>query len=232
MAHLEHSSPLPSIAPLGEALAAVGACWLFLIVAPAALRPATSNPTLAAFTLAMIAVIAMLWRRGERPDRTTGWRLGLGLAAGIAGFTACLGGIVALGLALGLPAAPADDAAQWPRPESWLGSAVVAPIFEEGLYRGLLLPALRRHTGALAAVVVSSAAFALPHLEAWSVLGTFCVGLGLGAVRLASGSVAPTIGLHAGLNASALAGALPSALAGSDAPGAALFGSLLRSIPT
>ena len=47
---------------------------------------------------------------------------------------------------------------------------------------------------------VTSALFALPHLEAWSVLGTFLVGLALGVVRIVAGSLALCIGVHAGLN--------------------------------
>ena len=59
-------------------------------------------------------------------------------------------------------------------------------------------------------MVVTSWLFALPHLEAWSMLGALLVGLSLGWVRLAFGCVAPCIGLHAGLNlASLLCGTPP-----------------------
>jgi membrane protease YdiL (CAAX protease family) len=87
----------------------------------------------------------------------------------------------------------------------------LAPVFEELLYRERLLLALRTRTGALLAVTISSLLFALPHLEPWSVLTTSLVGLALGALMLASGSVALCIGLHAGLNLAAIVCGIPPA---------------------
>jgi hypothetical protein len=69
----------------------------------------------------------------------------------------------------------------------------LAPIFEELVYRGRLLPALRARIRLLPAIVASSALFAIPHLDRWSVLGTFLVGLALaldpGAAALAGAAL-------------------------------------------
>lgn len=48
----------------------------------------------------------------------------------------------------------------------FLASAVIAPINEELMYRGFLLEDLRTYMSSPAAVVVSSAAFAVAHLDA------------------------------------------------------------------
>jgi membrane protease YdiL (CAAX protease family) len=68
-----------------------------------------------------------------------------------------------------------------------------------------LLPPLCARLGAAPANDLTSGLFAIPHAEPWSVLGTFLVGLLLGAVYVASGSISLCIGLHAGLNLASLA---------------------------
>jgi membrane protease YdiL (CAAX protease family) len=77
------------------------------------------------------------------------------------------------------------------------------------LYRERLLPALRARLGAPVALLLSSTLFAAPHLEPWSVLTTFCVGLVLGGVFLATGRVELCMAHHAGLNAAVLVCGLP-----------------------
>lgn len=110
-------------------------------------------------------------------------------------------------------------------PLVWLSALLLAPVFEELLYRERLLPALRARLGAPAAVLLSSLLFALPHLEAWSVLTTFAVGLMLGVLMLAGRSVYPCITLHMGLNAGALLCGLPPARWALDVVASALVGS-------
>jgi membrane protease YdiL (CAAX protease family) len=127
----------------------------------------------------------------------------LGLVAGYASLPFWIALIVSLGSALGLEptgVAPLGRSGA----ARWVVGLVLAPVFEELLYRERLLPPLRRALGVAPALVLTSLLFALPHLEPWAVLGTFVVGLGLGSLLLAGGSVVACIGLHAGLNLAAL----------------------------
>jgi membrane protease YdiL (CAAX protease family) len=149
---------------------------------------------------------ALLWLRPRTGAAPAPAAALLAAAAGFVALPAWLAGAALAGAALGLaPPPPAPP----PAPVDWLAHALLAPLFEELLYRERLLPALRARLGAPFALVLSSAAFAAPHLEAWSVLTTFGVGLALGALLLASGRVGPSIAAHAGLNAAALACGLP-----------------------
>ena len=86
-----------------------------------------------------------------------------------------------------------------------ISTLVLAPIFEELLYRERLLLALKRVVGAPVAIVVTAACFALPHIQSWSLVGTFVVGVFLALVMLWTHSIALCISIHAGLN---LAGAM------------------------
>jgi membrane protease YdiL (CAAX protease family) len=135
----------------------------------------------------------------------------LGVAAGYALFVPWLLATWHAGRALGLSLAslgtPFPPLAG--EPSLWITGIVLAPLFEERLYRGHLLAALRPRLGAAAALAVTSALFAAPHLAPWNVLGTFLSGLALGALALASGGLALPLGVHAGLNLAALAGGVP-----------------------
>jgi membrane protease YdiL (CAAX protease family) len=153
---------------------------------------------------------------------------GAGLAA-VAGFVALpawLASLWLIGQQLGLPPAPRTSAAA-ASATAWIAHVMLAPLFEELLYRERVLPALRARIGAPLALVLSSALFAAPHLEAWSVLTTFFVGLALGGAFLASGRVELCIAHHAGLNAALLVCGLPPTRAALAPPLAALIGSAL-----
>jgi membrane protease YdiL (CAAX protease family) len=127
----------------------------------------------------------------------------LGVAAGLAGFPICLAGIASLGLALGLRL-PSPEALANPPPAVWLAALAIAPFLEEALYRERLLLALRGPLGPFAAVLVQGACFGALHGgHAWSLLGTFLVGLVLGAAALAKRSLILCVALHTGLNAGA-----------------------------
>jgi len=154
------------------------------------------------------------------------------LLAGAAGFAllpAWLAFAVGIGRGLGLPP-PAPSAVAAPGPLPWLAHVMLAPLFEELLYRECLLPALRARIGAPLALVLSSALFAAPHLEPWSVLTTFLVGLALGGVFLATGRVELCVAHHAGLNAAVLVCGLPPARAALAPPLAALVGGVLLAL--
>ena len=77
---------------------------------------------------------------------------------------------------------------------------VVAPLTEELLFRGVLLPGLEPRYGPGVALVLSSLLFAVIHFD-WSACAYGLVaGLLLGALRIRSGSLWPCLALHAGVN--------------------------------
>ena len=73
---------------------------------------------------------------------------------------------------------------------------VLAPLFEETLFRGVLLPVLARRWGSSWGVVLSAAAFALAHLSLGELLPLFVLGLGLGWLRLQSGRLGASVLMH------------------------------------
>jgi membrane protease YdiL (CAAX protease family) len=84
--------------------------------------------------------------------------------------------------------------------------ALMPALCEETLFRGIVLPSLAR-MGSVAALVGSAALFALIHIDTVSagpvfyrLPFAFAVGLGLGALRLLTRSLVPSILAHAVLN--------------------------------
>jgi membrane protease YdiL (CAAX protease family) len=84
--------------------------------------------------------------------------------------------------------------------------ALAPAICEEVLFRGVVLPAMCR-LGAGFGLVASSALFALIHIDATTaglafhrLPFAFVVGLGLGSLRLFTGSLLPAIAAHAVIN--------------------------------
>jgi sodium transport system permease protein len=96
--------------------------------------------------------------------------------------------------------------------------AVSPGICEELVFRGAFLGLLRRTGTARAAVLASSAMFALIHLNVFRLVPTFVLGLVLGAIVVRSGSLFPAMLFHAVYNAAAILagreGTLPQWLAG------------------
>jgi membrane protease YdiL (CAAX protease family) len=74
---------------------------------------------------------------------------------------------------------------------------VLAPLFEETLFRGVLLPVAGRQLGGAQAVVVSAAVFAAAHLSLGELVPLFVLALGLGWLRLSSGRLLPCVLMHA-----------------------------------
>jgi membrane protease YdiL (CAAX protease family) len=138
-----------------------------------------------------------------------------------------IGGIVALcfiaGAFMQLPLAEIGNLVQevWPisfdelarrhrliNPTTWWGGVsallalvLVAPITEELLFRGWLLPDLKEQYGTRRALVWSSLLFGLVHIEPAAVLYATLGGLVLGAVALRTKSTLASIAMHAGVNA-------------------------------
>lgn len=114
--------------------------------------------------------------------------------------------------------------------------AVVPAVCEELLCRGVLARALAVRIGPTRAVLVSAALFALLHMSPYRLVPTFLLGLSLGAITLASGSVIPAMVLHALNNAAILLEAnlnlVPEHLAvGAVALGMAVAGHTLFLLP-
>jgi len=88
-------------------------------------------------------------------------------------------------------------------PLLWLALFVAAPLVEEIFFRGFLFQGiLQSRLGGIGAVVLSALAWASIHLQydAYGMASIFAAGLLLGYVRLATGSIYPTIIMHALMN--------------------------------
>lgn len=77
-----------------------------------------------------------------------------------------------------------------------LTATVLAPLFEETLFRGVLLPVMGQRLGALGAVLASAAVFALAHLSLGELVPLFVLGVGLGLLRWRTGRLAPGVFMH------------------------------------
>ena len=77
-----------------------------------------------------------------------------------------------------------------------LTAVVLAPLFEETLFRGVLLPVLGRHMGGVAAVGISALLFALAHLSLGELVPLSVLGMGLGLLRWQSGRLGASVFLH------------------------------------
>lgn len=82
---------------------------------------------------------------------------------------------------------------------------VFAPLFEEVMCRGLVLGAVRAKYGVVPAWLLSSLFFAVLHLQPLLVINAFVIGLILGFIYIATGSIWASILLHAANNAIAYA---------------------------
>jgi membrane protease YdiL (CAAX protease family) len=140
-----------------------------------------------------------------RPRPGTVGRL-LGLAVAGWGMTPGIAIVcTALGDALGLSAEPLRTTP--PSPPERIATLLLAPAFEEHLYRGRLLPALSSRHGSVPACLVSSVCFALPHIEPRAVLCAALAGLVLGARWHRTRRTSDCVAVHVGMNAAALAAA-------------------------
>lgn len=75
--------------------------------------------------------------------------------------------------------------------------AVLAPLFEELVFRGILLESLRVRYGTVAALTASSLLFGLVHLHPTVAVNAIFMGLILGFVYIATGSLWASVALHA-----------------------------------
>ncbi|MBD2038472.1 CPBP family intramembrane metalloprotease [Leptolyngbya sp. FACHB-321] len=83
-------------------------------------------------------------------------------------------------------------------------AAIAAPIFEELLFRGFLLPSLTRYMPVWGAIVLSSFIFALAHLSLSEVLPLMTLGIVLGFVYSRSRNLLASMLLHSLWNSGTL----------------------------
>ena len=77
-----------------------------------------------------------------------------------------------------------------------LTTVVLAPVFEELVFRGVLLPVLVSKVGKVSGVLLSALIFALAHLSVGELPPLFVLGIGLGLMRLSSGRLFPCALMH------------------------------------
>ena len=75
-------------------------------------------------------------------------------------------------------------------------TTVLAPLFEEIIFRGVLLPILSRDFGVTLGIFVSAFIFALAHLSISEMSPLLTLGIGLGITRVISGSLLSSIVMH------------------------------------
>ncbi len=78
---------------------------------------------------------------------------------------------------------------------------VLAPLFEETIFRGALLPVAGRKLGAAGGILLSAAVFAVAHLSLGELLPLLVLGLGLGWLRWSSGRLGSCVLMHGLWNA-------------------------------
>ena len=83
-------------------------------------------------------------------------------------------------------------------------TVVIAPVFEELLFRGLLYGSMRRIYGAKTSNVIQAFFFSLLHFSPTTFLPLFVLGLILGVLREQFEDIAPAILTHALWNAMVL----------------------------
>ncbi|MBW4643559.1 MAG: CPBP family intramembrane metalloprotease [Goleter apudmare HA4340-LM2] len=86
----------------------------------------------------------------------------------------------------------------------FLTAAIAAPLFEEVLFRGFLLPSLTRYLSVWGAILVSSLLFALAHLSLSEILPLTALGIVLGVVYTRSRSLLAPMLLHSLWNSGTL----------------------------
>lgn len=77
-----------------------------------------------------------------------------------------------------------------------LTAVILAPLFEETLFRGVLLPVIGQRLGGTAAVLISALVFAVAHLSLGELMPLFVLGIGLGLLRWHSGRLASPVIAH------------------------------------
>ncbi len=88
-----------------------------------------------------------------------------------------------------------------------VGGAIVAPLVEEIFFRGFVFAGLRQRYGWQKAALISSALFALVHLQLAALIPIFILGCIFAYLYQRSGSIWPAVLMHIASNALALGAA-------------------------
>ncbi len=78
----------------------------------------------------------------------------------------------------------------------FITTTLLAPLFEEIIFRGVLLPILSRDFGKIIGIVSSSFIFALAHLSFSELPPLFILGIGLACTRFISGRLISSVVMH------------------------------------
>jgi len=78
----------------------------------------------------------------------------------------------------------------------FITTTLLAPLFEEIIFRGILLPTLSRDFGVILGIMGSAFIFALAHLSLGEMPPLFVLGVGLAITRIASGSLLSSVIMH------------------------------------
>ncbi len=80
-------------------------------------------------------------------------------------------------------------------------AVVLAPLFEETIFRGALLPVLAKRWGTAGGVVLSALLFAMAHISIGELAPLTVLGVGLALLRVSTGRLLPSVLMHALWNA-------------------------------
>jgi membrane protease YdiL (CAAX protease family) len=78
----------------------------------------------------------------------------------------------------------------------FITASVAAPLFEEIMFRGFLLPSLTRYQSPWSAIALSSLLFAIAHLNVSEVIPLATLGMVLGFTYVRSGNLLAPMLLH------------------------------------
>ena len=79
---------------------------------------------------------------------------------------------------------------------SFITIVIAAPIFEELIFRGIVLRGLLNRYAPMKAILISSILFGLIHLNPWQFIGATIIGLFMGWVYYKTGNLLLTIAIH------------------------------------
>ncbi len=78
----------------------------------------------------------------------------------------------------------------------FISLCVIAPIFEEIIYRGIMLEQLNKRCGAVKAVLISSLFFGIIHFNVHQAVNGFFIGIVMGFIYIKTDSLLITMFLH------------------------------------
>jgi hypothetical protein len=109
---------------------------------------------------------------------------------------------------------------------SFIAIVIAAPIFEELIFRGIILDGLLRKYSPLKSIIISSLLFGLVHLNPWQFVGAFILGLFSSWVYYKTGKLTLSVIVHLVNNLIAFVGMLFSDSASYDKSLSEFYGGL------